>query len=148
MAEKLYKYLIVDEAKLRESDCFEYYSAKEIYIKLRNKYESMLAVLEYLQGIGEIRISELKERKENNESIKNQILEKIETLKKENELDESDIERFDLYYYGELNNKEERLFNAYTEKEKEVLHEIFNLKEEINDDSIIEELVICEALKT
>lgn len=51
MAEKLYKFLIVDEAKLRESDCFEYYSAKEIYIKLRNKYESMLAVLEYLQGI-------------------------------------------------------------------------------------------------
>ena len=43
----------------------------------------MLAVLEYLQGIGEIRISELKERKENNESIKNQILEKIETLKKD-----------------------------------------------------------------
>ena len=144
MAEKLYKFLIVDEAKLRESDCFEYYSAKEIYIKLRNKYESMLAVLEYLQGIGEIRISELKERKENYGNIKNQVLEKIETLKKENELDESDIERFDLYYYGELNNKEERLFNAYTEKEKEALHEIFNLKEEINDDSIIEELVICE----
>lgn len=46
--------------------------------------------------------------------------------------------------HGELNNKEERLFNAYTEKEKEILHEIFNLKEEINDDSIIEELVICE----
>lgn len=144
MAEKLYKFLIVDEAKLRESDCFEYYSAKEIYIKLRNKYESMLAVLEYLQGIGEIRISELKERKENYGNIKKQVLEKIETLKKENELDESDIERFDLYYYGELNNKEERLFNAYTEKEKEALHEIFNLKEEINDDSIIEELVICE----
>ena len=144
MAEKLYKYLIVDEAKLRESDCFEYYSAKEIYIKLRNKYESMLAVLEYLQGIGEIRISELKERKENNESIKNQILEKIETLKKENELNESDIERYESYYDGKLNDKEKRLFHAYTEEEKDALSEIFNLKKGLKNDSIIEELVICE----
>ena len=144
MAEKLYKYLIVDEAKLRESDCFEYYSAKEIYIKLRNKYESMLAVLEYLQGIGEIRISELKERKENNESIKNQILEKIETLKKENELNESDIERYESYYDGKLNDKEKRLFHAYTEEEKDALSEIFNLKKGLKNDSIIEEIVICE----
>ena len=144
MAEKLYKYLIVDEAKLRESDCFEYYSAKEIYIKLRNKYESMLAVLEYLQGIGEIRISELQERKENNESIKNQILEKIETLKKENELNESDIERYESYYDGKLNDKEKRLFHAYTEEEKDALSEIFNLKKGLKNDSIIEELVICE----
>ena len=144
MAEKLYKFLIVDEAKLRESDCFEYYSAKEIYIKLRNKYESMLAVLEYLQGIGEIRISELKERKENNESIKNQILEKIETLKKENELNESDIERYESYYDGKLNDKEKRLFHAYTEEEKDALSEIFNLKKGLKNDSIIEEIVICE----
>lgn len=144
MAEKLYKYLIVDEAKLRESDCFEYYSAKEIYIKLRNKYESMLAVLEYLLGIGEIRISELKERKENNESIKNQILEKIETLKKENELNESDIERYESYSDGKLNDKEKRLFHAYTEEEKDALSEIFNLKKGLKNDSIIEEIVICE----
>lgn len=135
MAEKLYKFLLVDPEMLEKDSEFQKYSAYEMYKSLYNKYSIALYSLEYLRQYAELQLEGYIEEKGIVKNIVDE--EKIENLKREKEIDELVIDIFQRILDGEATSIDKKFASAYNEEEKKIIYEIIDLKKKNYDDIYI-----------